>query len=79
MQSLYISDVAQALNYDIVNGSLNYMNYANIEESNYLNSSKNFSLIDSISKDKIDKIEENFYKTQVASQANRELQGPVLF
>lgn len=63
MHSLYLSDFAQAFNFDLVNGFLSYQNKLIVSDRNEISSSKAFEEIENVSVDLVESIEENFYDT----------------
>lgn len=61
MHSLYLSDFAQAFNFDLVNGFLNYQDKLLNSDRNEISNSEIFEEIQSVSPELVENIEENFY------------------
>jgi|11_taG_2_1085331.scaffolds.fasta_scaffold00947_4 hypothetical protein len=63
MHSLYLSDFAQAFNFDLVNGFLNHQNKIITLDRNEVSSSNLFSELSNVSEDFAEDLELNFYNS----------------
>jgi len=63
MHSLYLSDYAQAFNFDLINGFLNHQNEVLNKSREEVSSSELFNQINEVSSELVEDIELNFYNT----------------
>jgi hypothetical protein len=61
MQSLFLSDTSQAFTFDVINGFINHQRFIIESERDDVTSSESFNMIEELSRDAVEEIENNFY------------------
>ena len=60
-RSLFVSDISQSFTFDVINGFLDHQEKIILSDANEISDSASFDMIDNMSEEAIESIEENFY------------------